>query len=79
MQSLDLNKLIGGFSKWFKLDKNIVKKAPSEKGVYVIRRATGKKFARLKGESDILYIGKSESAKGLKQRFSHYIKPGRTQ
>ena len=46
-------------------------------GVYFFRLSEN--FGRLKGVSDILYIGKTENKKGLKRRFELYLKPGASQ
>ena len=36
-------------------------------------------FGRLCGESDILYVGKTEAKGGFKSRLSHYLRPSKTQ
>jgi len=41
--------------------------------------AQGKYSGRLKGESDILYIGSTEGKHGLRGRLQQYLRPGRTQ
>jgi len=43
------------WSEWMELTDENLEKAPKKKGVYQLR--TNKKFERLKGETDILYIG----------------------
>jgi len=48
---------------------------PSQPGLYVFRHKN--QFGRLKGETDILYIGSCKST--LRQRLKFYIKPGPTQ
>jgi excinuclease UvrABC nuclease subunit len=53
-----------------------VKSAPEKPGAYVIRMSGGKLFPRLKGETDIVYIG---SSKNLRRRFYWFLKPGPTQ
>jgi excinuclease UvrABC nuclease subunit len=68
-----------GLSDWFKFDEQLLRLAPEQSGVYIFRHAGAKMFGRLRGESDILYIGSTESHGGLKQRFSHYLHPGPTQ
>lgn len=71
-----------GFSVWhpFQLtDKeSILKMATTDMGVYVIRRK-GDRFGRLRGRSDILYIGKTEARKGMNARIGAYFNPGPTQ
>ncbi len=79
MDSAQLKKTIGGLSEWSAFDKTVLGRVPAQKGVYVIRLANARKIGRLKGESDILYIGSNQSEGGLKQRFSHYFHPGPTQ
>jgi hypothetical protein len=41
--------------------------------------AQGKYFRRLKGESDIFYIGSAEGNRGLRGRLQQYLRPGPTQ
>lgn len=79
MDSAQVGICINGLSDWFSFDENTAKQAPSQGGVYVFRNAGAKTFGRLRGQSDILYIGSTESEGGLKQRFSHYLHPGPTQ
>ena len=43
------------WTEWVELTDENLEKVPKEKGVYQLR--TNKKFERLKGETDILYIG----------------------
>jgi len=56
------------FSDWLTLDQAITQ-APKSIGVYVMRGKDGRKFYRVKGESDIVYIG---SSKNLKNRLRQY-------
>lgn len=63
------------FKKWHPFNTKTLSKIPDKKGVYLLKQP--KKFGRLNGISDILYIGKSTS--GLKSRLSFYFKPGLTQ
>lgn len=72
-----------GFDEWinFSLDnyEYVIEATPKLVGVYVIRYSGGL-FGRFNGESDILYIGKSENKrKFLKGEISSYFKPGPTQ
>jgi hypothetical protein len=66
----------GRISKWQPFDATTAKNAPRDKGTYVIRRAHGEKFGRLRGFSDILYIGSTESKRGLRSRLRQYLHPG---
>lgn len=52
-----------GFKEWFKIkprdydgNKKLVLSLPRKKGVYIIRKSNGT-IPRIKGESDIIYIG----------------------
>ena len=76
MNSSNLKKFFNEFSDWYPLAHP---RAPPQKGAYIIRKAGGKAFGRLRGKSDILYIGKSEGKGGLKRRLSFYLRPGKTQ
>lgn len=53
MDSKDLEKF--GFKEWIAFSELPNKQVPDESGVYILR--LNKKFNRLVGESDILYIG----------------------
>jgi len=64
---------------WHPFNLEQVLEIPSGNGVYVMRLSGGRCFGRLKGNSDILYIGSSTCKGGLKQRISHYLHPGPTQ
>ena len=59
------------FSNWLPL-KQAISQAPSNPGIYVMRGKDGRKFNRVKGESDIIYIGSSID---LRRRFRQYAKP----
>lgn len=58
---------LGGFSDWHNWDSHTVRKAPNRPGVYAFKLA-GSLFGRFKGESDIVYIGCTESANGTISR-----------
>jgi hypothetical protein len=79
MDSTQLRSFRRGFSDWHPFDKRSIKSAPQQIGVYIIRKAEGQCFGRLRGESDILYIGSTKSEGGLKKRLQHYFHPGPTQ
>ena len=64
------------FSRWVPFD-DILDYADEKAGVYEIRMKDGRKFGRVRGESDIVYIG--STTKSFKSRFSGYMKPNRTQ
>ncbi|MDA8054347.1 MAG: GIY-YIG nuclease family protein [Thermoplasmatales archaeon] len=52
------------------------KSAPENAGVYFLRLRMGRSFSRIKGETDIVYIGSSGN---LKKRLRQYAHPGRSQ
>jgi len=56
------------FSDWQTLEQ-AVEQAPKSAGIYVMRGKDGKKFDRVRGQSDIVYIG---SSKNLKNRLRQY-------
>jgi hypothetical protein len=56
-----------------------VRVAPKQRGIYMFRLARCKFFGRLKGETDILYIGSAENKRGLRGRLGQYLHPGPTQ
>jgi excinuclease UvrABC nuclease subunit len=68
-----------GFSEWIPFTEENVEKAPRKPGVYILRKAHGLVFGRLRGKSDILYIGSTEAQSGLKHRLKQYFHPGPTQ
>jgi excinuclease UvrABC nuclease subunit len=67
------------FSHWKNFTANEVHIMPTKSGVYLYRKKDGLKFGRLKGSSDILYIGKTRGKRGLRQRLYQYLNPGPTQ
>jgi hypothetical protein len=73
MTSSDLSE----FSKWQEWNSETVRKAPNLPGVYVFRLA-GELFGRLKGRSDLVYIGCTESTDGtIQRRLSDHLRAGR--
>jgi hypothetical protein len=79
MNSNELDFNIKDSVHWLPFEKQTVAEAPREDGVYILRQAGGKLFGRLRGSSDILYVGSSTCKGGLRQRLSHYFHPGPTQ
>ena len=79
MDSTQLILFSKGFSDWSPFNEKGVKNAPEQHGVYILRKAGGQRFGRLQGQSDILYIGSTMAARGLKQRLQQYLHPGPTQ
>jgi len=79
MNSTHLSQFERRFSEWYPFNRHGIKNAPEQPGVYVIRITQGRCFGRLKGKSDILYIGSCEAKKGLRQRLQQYLHPGPTQ
>jgi excinuclease UvrABC nuclease subunit len=70
-----------GFSEWRVFNrqtkKELLRAAPKSVGVYAIRRDTS--FSRIRGASDILYVGSAANQKGLHGRIGQYLSPGPTQ
>jgi len=79
MDSTELKDIRKDFSEWILLNEKCVKKTPKQPGAYVIRKGGGQRFGRLRGKSDILYIGSTEAKGGLRQRLRQYLHPGPTQ
>ena len=74
MDSMQLSQSGKEFSNWYTFGVQTLEVAPKQIGVYVMRKAGGQCFGRLKGESDILYIGKTTRKHGgLKHRFRSYL------
>ncbi|MHA1410264.1 MAG: hypothetical protein ACTSQY_08185 [Candidatus Odinarchaeia archaeon] len=63
-----------GFVNWYPFNRQTIKNAPAMNGVYVIRMFDGQSFGRVKGESDIVYIGKAKRKNGLKVRVADYFR-----
>jgi hypothetical protein len=59
MNSSDLS----GFSVWYQWPRDVISNAPSTPGVYVFKLAGGESLCRLKGKSDIVYIGRTKKGK----------------
>ena len=66
-----------GLDRWFPFTEEVLSQIPRSTGVYVLRTPNAKPFGRLRGYSDILYIGSSEAS--LKRRLRFYFHPGPTQ
>jgi len=59
------------------LKVELLRKVPSEFGVYVVRATD--ELKRIRGESDIVYIGSAGNQNGLRGGISQYFSPGPTQ
>ncbi len=79
MDSRQVSQLCKGVSEWHPFNEETVKSAPKRSGTYIFRVTQSKCFGRLKGESDILYIGSTEGEHGLRERLQQYLHPGHTQ
>ena len=77
--SRQVSQICKGVSEWCPFSEESVKSAPKQYGIYIFRMAQSKCFKRLKGESDILYIGSTEGEHGLRGRLQQYLHPGPTQ
>jgi len=60
---------------WHPLDKATQKTAPFYVGIYIMKHS--EPFGRLRGSSDILYIGSTISS--MRERLAGYLNPGPTQ
>lgn len=63
------------FSSWYLLDEQNIDKAPNLPGDYVFRMSNGQSIPRLKGQSDIAYIGSTKRKGELKRRLRDYLHP----
>jgi excinuclease UvrABC nuclease subunit len=79
VDSKQVSQIYKGISEWHPFNKETVKSAPEQHGIYMFRMAQSKRFGRLKGESDILYIGSTKGSRGLRGRLQQYLSPGPTQ
>jgi hypothetical protein len=79
MRSTDL--AADGFGGWFRFNRqegrNLNRSLPATSGVYAIRNGTD--YNRLRGQSDIYYIGCATNANGLRFRIYQMFHPGPTQ
>lgn len=60
------------FSDWCPLNEQGIGNAPNQLGAYVLRRAKGHRFARLRGESDIMYISSAAGKRGIRWRLGDF-------
>lgn len=59
---------------WSELSALWAKGAPNSRGVYVLRLARA--IARLKGQSDVLYVGRTRMPKAtLRSMLTHHVRP----
>lgn len=79
MNSGDLSK--AGFSNWLPFNRHakrdLLPCVPKAYGVYAIRYDTP--ILRMRGSSDIVYIGSAANRAGLRARLSQYFSPGPSQ
>ena len=67
-----------GFINWYLMSGQLLSSVPAHPGVYVMK--VNQSFGRYKGNSDILYIGRTTCVKsGLRGRIRQYFHPGVTQ
>jgi hypothetical protein len=79
MDSKQVSQICKGISEWYPSNKESLKNAPVQHGIYIFRIAQSKRFGRLRGESDILYIGSTKGGRGLRGRLQQYFSPGHRQ
>lgn len=79
MDSYDL--IPRGFKTWYNFDlliqNDLLENLPNRMGVYVI--IVNRLFGRLRGSSDIFYIGSATNQYGIRFRIRQYFHPGQTQ
>jgi hypothetical protein len=70
-----------GFGSWGRFNRqsksNLLERIPAKIGVYVIRTTIA--VRRIRGESDIAYVGSACNQNGLRGRLNQYFSPGPTQ
>jgi excinuclease UvrABC nuclease subunit len=80
MGSSDLSE--HGFAAWLpfnrKAEASLIAAVPKTRGVYVIRCCC-REYERVRGASDILYVGSAANRQGLRMRLRQYFHPGPTQ
>ena len=79
MDSFTIAAFLGGNLRWRALQPEILQEAPKEVGLYVFRTKDGTRFGRLRGESDIIYIGSAKGQGGIRRRLYSHLHPGPTQ
>jgi hypothetical protein len=79
VDSRQVSQICKGISEWHPFNKENVKSVPEQHGIYILRMARGEYFSRLKGKTDILYVGSAEGKRGLRGRLQQYYSPGPTQ
>ena len=67
MNSTELTNL----AEWKKWGQSVVLEAPLAPGIYVFRLAEGKAIPRMRGASDIIYIGRSAK---IRNRFKDHLR-----
>jgi hypothetical protein len=77
--SRQVSQICKGILEWYPFNEESLKSVPKQYGIYIFRMAQGKCFRRLKGESDIFYIGSAEGNRGLRGRLQQYLRPGPTE
>jgi len=78
LESKQSSLMLEGLSEWHPLNEDIIKNAPKQHGIYMFRMANGRYICRLRGKSDILYIGSTESKRGLRSLLG-YLQLGPSQ
>lgn len=64
--------ILSDFSSWQALNEQTIAAAPVAKAVYLLRKPGGEKIRRLKGESDVLFIGSTKQP--LRRRLAEYTR-----
>ena len=77
MDSKSIIELYPDFSDWMLFTKELIPNLPNAKGSYVFRTVGGNRISRIKGESDILYIGSTLKKRGIRKRLGLYFNPSK--
>src|SRR5216684_3847622 len=71
MNSADLS----NFTSWKQWSGTIARRSPPSAGVYAFRMIGGQPLPRIKGQSDIVYIGSTRRGKrGIRQRLQQHLR-----
>lgn len=77
MDSKSIREIYPDFSDWVLFSKDLVPNLPNDKGSYVFRTVGGNCISRVKGESDILYIGSTVRMLGMRKRLRLFFNPSK--
>src|SRR6266705_111257 len=75
MDSSSLSAEVDCTLNWMTLNDETQRRGPFEIGIYSFRLEEGRKFGRLRGESDIVYIGSASGRGRIRQRLYFHLHP----